>query len=179
MALLQLSDIRKKFLFHINYGLSAFRIFDIIGDKTLDYELDFDVYLPTKGMNLQRAFVWNLFQKQQLILSMLKGIQIPLMTFINYEHKIFKVIDGKQRLNAMITFCKNEFPIKYNGNEYYFKDLDSWAKREIEYVFIKADVGYEYKEKLISDDIKIQWFEMINFAGTPQDIKHLNNLKKS
>ena len=175
---LKLSDIRKKLPFHINYGLSAFRIADVIGDKTLDYELDFDVFLPSKGINLQRPFVWTLLQKQQLIISLLKGLEIPSMAFIHYEHKIFKVIDGKQRLNAWITFVQNEFPIIYNDQEYYFKDLDDWARGELMFSkWVRADVGYEYEDTPISDDLKIQWFEMINFAGTPQDIEHLKKLK--
>jgi hypothetical protein len=44
--------------------------------------------------------------------------------------------------------------------------------------WVTADVAYEYHDALISDEWKIAWFEMINFAGTPQDIEHLNNLKK-
>ncbi len=44
-------------------------------------------------------------------------------------------------------------------------------------VDIKANVGYEYSDKLISDDDKIAWFEAINFTGTPQDAEHLRSLK--
>ena len=32
-------------------------------------DIDWDVYLPTKGKNLQRGFVWTLEQKRELILS--------------------------------------------------------------------------------------------------------------
>jgi hypothetical protein len=42
---------------------------------------------------------------------------------------------------------------------------------------VTADVAYSYPDVPITDDQKIAWFEMINFAGTPQDIEHLNNLK--
>lgn len=174
---LKLTDVRKKLPFNINYGLGAFRMKDIL-DENRGYELDFDVYLPSKNKNLQRPFVWTLFQKQQLILSILKGIRIPTVTLIHYEHKIFKVIDGKQRLSTWISFMKNEFPVIYNDQEFYYKDLDADAQYEFMYSYITADVGYEYEDVPISDNLKIQWFEMINFAGTPQDLEHLKYLKE-
>ena len=31
------------------------------------YDIDFDVFLETKGVNLQRPFCWDLNQKQELI----------------------------------------------------------------------------------------------------------------
>ena len=177
MPILQLSDVRKKMPFHINYGLSAFNMRDLLEKD--HYDLDFDVYLPSKKMNLQRPFCWTLAQKQELIMSLLKGLNISLMAFIHYEHQTFKIIDGKQRLSAWMWFCEGKFPIIFKDKEYYFADLDNSAQGELMFSqWIKADVAYEYHDKLISDDLKIAWFEMINFAGTPQDIDHLNNLKK-
>lgn len=175
--ILKFTDIRKKLPFRMNLGLSACRIGDILEEK-YEQSFDFDVYLPSKGLNLQRPFCWSLFQNQQLILSLLKGINIPLMAFVHYEHKVFKVIDGKQRLNAWITFCKGNFPIIWNEQEYFFKDLDSYAQDELLWrTWVKADVAYEYANEMISDDNKIAWFELINFSGTTQDEEHLNKLK--
>jgi len=176
MSILKLEDIRKKMPFHINYGLSAFTMRDLI--ERNHYDLDFDVWLPTKGMNLQRPFCWNLNQKQELIMSLLKGINISIMAFIHYDHKVFKIIDGKQRLSAWLWFCQGKFPIVVNGIQYYYNDLDERAQAELMWSkWIKADVAYEYPDKTISDESKIEWFEMINFVGTPQDIKHLKKLK--
>ena len=177
MPKLQLSDVRKKMPFHINYGLSAFTMRDLL--ERGHYDLDFDVYLPSKKMNLQRPFCWTLQQKQELIMSLLKGLNISLMAFIHYEHQTFKVIDGKQRLSAWMWFCQGKFPLVIDGVRYYFADLDESAQSELMFSqWIKADVAYEYHDKLISDELKITWFEMINFAGTPQDIKHLEKLKE-
>ena len=36
------------------------------------YKVDFDVFLPTKNVNLQRGLVWNDLQKQELITSINK-----------------------------------------------------------------------------------------------------------
>jgi len=112
-------------------------------------------------------------------MSLLKGINISLMAFIHYEHQTFKIIDGKQRLSAWMWFCQGKFPIIFKDKEYYFDDLDDSAQGELMFSqWVKADVAYEYENDQISDELKIQWFEMINFTGTPQDISHLENLKK-
>jgi hypothetical protein len=173
---LKLSDIRTEMPFTMNRGLSVFTIHDVL--KYRDFEIDFDVYLPTKKMNLQRPFVWNSLQKQELVLSLLKGIEIPPMALISYDHKIYRVIDGKQRLSTWISFAKNEFPLIIDHKPYYFQNLDEKAQYVIMHTYIKADVAYEYPDRLISDEWRIKWFELINFAGTPQDREHMLTLKQ-
>lgn len=181
---LKLSDIKFKPPLNINYGLSVFAISDILRHPE-QYNIDYNVYLPSKGKNLQRPFCWSLFQKQELILSVLKGIQLPVLTIIqltedykNRDKKVYKIMDGKQRLSTLISFVKGEFPIIYNDEKYYFKDLDSWGQGLLKNYRIKADVGYEYPDTQLTDDEKIAWFEVINFAGVPQDKEHLKQLKQ-
>lgn len=174
---LNIKDVRWTPPFNINYGIADVSIRGILSDK-YDYEVDWDVYLPSKGMNLQRGFVWTLQQKRELIYSIFKGIQVPPISVIYYDHKVLKVIDGKQRLSTLISFCKNEFSIIWNEKEYYFDDMDNSIQGELlSHGTIRANIGYEYPDKLISDEDKIAWFEMINFAGTPQDAEHLKKLK--
>ena len=49
-----------------------------------------------------------------------------------------------------------------NGSRYYYNDLDERAQAELMWSnWVKADVAYEYEDKPISDDLKIEWFEMI------------------
>lgn len=143
--------------------------------------IDWNVYLPTKGMNLQRDFVWTLEQKRELIYSIFKGIQLPPISIIQYRDKTknvtYKIIDGKQRLSTIISFVKNEFSIIWNNKEYFFDDLDHRIQGE--FLFhgtIRSNIGYEYDDDPISDDDKIKWFNLINFAGTPQDKEHMNKL---
>jgi hypothetical protein len=174
---LSLQHFREKKPFNTNKGLSVFNITDILGDNP--YEIDFDVYLPTKGCNLQREFCWTLLQKQEFILSLLKDITIPPFAFICYERKVFRVIDGKQRLGAWIDFCKGIFPIEVDGSTYYFSDLDNRCQGELMFSrFVQGDVAYEYEGQLISDNDKIEWFDRINFKGTTMDIEHMKKLKE-
>lgn len=173
--ILKLKDVRTPLPFTMNKGLSAFTVGDILRDRA--YELDFDVYLPTKKMNLQRPLVWTDLQKQELVLSLLKGIEIPVMAMISYDHKIMRIIDGKQRLSAWIGFAKNEFPINVNGELYFFNNLDEDSKWAVTRTSVRADVAYEYPNRPISDEWKIKWFNLINFAGTPQDREHMQKLQ--
>lgn len=182
--MLKLSDIEKKIDFKIQRHTTMHYLCQL-ADGAYGIKLDFDVYLPTKGMNLQRPLVWTLFQKQQLILSALKGIQLPPIQFILFtddrspdKTQVYQIIDGKQRLTTLISFYRGEFPIIWEGKEYFFKDLDEWAARRISHMTLDSDRVYAYPDDDLSDNQKIAWFEMINFAGTAQDVEHLNNLKK-
>lgn len=144
--------------------------------------LDFDVWLPTRGMNLQRGLVWTLLQKQQFILSVLREHELP--TFAKVRHmfadqtEINQVLDGKQRLNTMFQFIDGEFSIEFGGESYVFDDLDQRLRNCIlNPRGFKWDVHYSYWDDPISDETKIEIFERINFLGTPQEIEHLNRLK--
>jgi len=177
---LKLADVRQKLPFQINYGLCAFRTKDILTSN--GYKIDWDVYLPSINKNLQRDLCWTLLQKQQLILSLLKGIKIPTMAFIHVNHEVFLIIDGKQRLSACIDFVKGKFPIEWQEKSYFFDDLDSDSQDEITCHWFIADVAYEYAgeyEQIIPDEWKIKWFELINFTGMPQDKEHLDGLKNA
>jgi hypothetical protein len=177
MDKLTIENVRTKLPFNINY-----RMADISLSRKFEDDFDFDVYLPSRRMNLQRPLVWTELQKEQLIYSVFKGIQLPsvslLKHFTNYEERqyIYQVIDGKQRLTTLISFINNEFGVKWNKKYYFFNDLHNYLQGNF-YDCIRSNIGYDYPDKRVSDNDKIAWFEMINFAGTPQDAEHLNRLK--
>lgn len=178
---MKLSDIRKELPFEIQKNMYNGHLRDWKNNR-YGYTFDFDVYLPTKNMNLQRDLVWNLQQKQELILSVIKGMDIQTFTVIIYtdkitKDKIFKIIDGKQRLTTLLSFMNNEFPVILLGDKYLFVDLPEDIKHCIEMLDMHFNQAYEYYDKLISDDDKINWFERLNYSGTPQEVEHLNKLK--
>lgn len=173
MSKLQLEQVRKVLPFDTNNGLCIGSIKNIIGENTR-LKFDFNVYLPDLKKNLQRDVVWSLLQKQELILSILKGLKLPYMAFVmNDDTDVFQVIDGKQRLTSIIEFGNNEFPLEVDGNFYYFKDLSENATGYFKRYIIEGNVAYESNDKLIPDTYKKDWFEQINFSGTPQDKEHL------
>ena len=62
----------------------------------------------------QRKLVWTVDEKVRLIDSILK--QYPLPQFlvaeaVDTDHQ-YEIIDGMQRLNAIISFIENEFPVE-------------------------------------------------------------------
>lgn len=142
-----------------------------------DQTIDWDVYLPSKDMNLQRAFVWTIDQKREIIWSILMKRHIPRMAIICTANDVYEIIDGKQRLSAMIGFYDDEFTLKIDGEEYYFKDLPIDYQRVIGNYYFAYYVIHEISEQYtISDQDKIDWFKFINFAGTPQDAEHFKAL---
>lgn len=145
--------------------------------------IDFDVYLPSRRMNLQREFVWDIHQKRELIWSILMNRHIPRMAMINVitedsgNDGIFQVIDGKQRLSTMIDFYNNKFHLEIDNKYYLFSDLPEDYQRVIScYAIPYLVVNEDYAVK-ITDEEKINWFKYINFAGTVQDKEHLDKLK--
>lgn len=191
--MITLADIKKSLPFKISIGISDASIRDYCENHWNDV-LDFDVYLPSIKKNLQRPLVWTLEQKQELILSVFKDVYIPPICVIKHKPTTgvdpktgkdyivtVQIIDGKQRLSAMLGFYKNEFPIVVKGVEYYFKDLSLELQQLYARYDILHNVAYSYDYSVaakITDESKIAWFEMINFAGTAQEIEHLNSLKK-
>lgn len=145
-------------------------------------DIDFDVYLPTRGINLQRPYVWTLHQKRELIWSVLMNRHIPRMAMLNVVSEksdtkgTYQVIDGKQRLSAMIDFYRGNFDLIVDGNSFYFNDLPQDYQNVIAgFMFPYYIVNEDYGNKFTDED-KISWFRYINFAGTPQDLEHLASL---
>jgi uncharacterized protein with ParB-like and HNH nuclease domain len=168
-------------------GVVNYRSLYLHGKRTIDY----DVFLPSYGRNLQRGFVWDIEQKRSLIYSIFKGIYIPPICLVQIEHTTdlhspvtLQIIDGKQRLSTLMSFIHGEFSIVLQGVEYYFKDLNSVNKSIVIQFDFKCKRIYSpyYKDNKalhVTDDEKLQWFKLINFAGTPQDNEHINSFVKT
>jgi hypothetical protein len=180
MNKISLKDFDKKYSHSCNKGLSFYHI----GALRQHVEFDFDVFLSTRNQNLQRDLVWTNEQKQSLILTLLKDQKINPFVVVQKDIKKTKdskyeweVIDGKQRLTTIFDFLDNKFFIDLKNEEYFFKDLPKDCQKRIyTYSLYTIDVHYNYDDK-ITDQVKIDLFEDINWLGTPQDIQHLKRLK--
>ena len=148
--------------------------------------IDFDVYLPTKSKNLQRPYVWTIEQERELMYSILVGRYIPPIRYIslidtsNSSLDLIQVIDGKQRLNAIIRFLQDKFTILIDNNEVLYSQLPNDFKDEIDNYHIRGQAMYQSYDKnavpiYITDEVKIRWFRLINFSGTPQDKEHMDS----
>lgn len=78
--------------------------------------------------NYQRKLVWSLEEKVKFIDSIIKGYPIPLFLVAEMEHegkKRYEIIDGMQRLEAIVSFIEGNFNI--NG-KYFNLDSTSGTK---------------------------------------------------
>lgn len=144
------------------------------------YVVDYDPKL-SDGSSLQRPFCWTLEQKQDLIISIIKGIQIPRFAAVMFDPengtpKVMKIVDGKQRLSTIQAFMNNEFPIVVNDQEFYYIDFDENLAGYIWNLDMRFSFIYEYPDMMLSDEALVGWFHLINFAGTPQDKAHMDSL---
>jgi Protein of unknown function DUF262 len=141
------------------------------GKRILDLKFDFDVFLPSLGVNLQRPLVWTIEQKRSLIESVLIRRLVPPVSVILTNDDVLEVIDGKQRLTALIEYIRGDFD--FCG--YYCDELPIDYLGQIKRHHVTAYWLCEY-DGPISDEDKIEWFRWINFAGTPQDVAHMKRL---
>lgn len=161
---------------HQNLTVKRFYEFDKIG------LIDWNIYLPSLDYNLQRDFVWTLEQKQELIWSVLLDRDISKISVISVaegSNERLQIIDGKQRLNALLTFMDNDYYIDFdNGFSYFYEQLDPDYQLAISSLHLDVGTVYQDIDKPILDEDKINWFNRINFAGTPQDLEHKLKLQQ-
>jgi hypothetical protein len=94
----------------------------------------------------QRKLVWTLEEKQKLIQSILDSYPIPAVILNKINNGTYEVIDGLQRLNAVMAFAEQEFPTL--DGEYFEIEQMQYAKlRSIEGVFEAKD---KETEKIMS-----------------------------
>jgi hypothetical protein len=144
------------------------------------YHWDFDVYLSSRGFNLQRDFCWTLGQKQELVMSVFYQRPIPGLSLVrsynSNKETTMEVIDGKQRLSALLDFWNNKFQIRIDGDLYYRYGLHEALQRAIHDFSFSAQVISSHNGSFTDQD-KIDWFLRLNFAGTEQDKMHLERIQ--
>mgnify|MGYP003608474236 CR=1 FL=1 len=77
----------------------------------------------------QRKLVWSLEEKKSFINSIINGYPVPLILLAEvktHNERVLEIIDGMQRLNALMSFINQEFDIEGK----YF-DLDTMADSKL------------------------------------------------
>ena len=104
---------------------------DKIGVEKLTVNDIFLYYLDDKlyvNRRYQRKLVWETREKRLLIDSMLKKIPLPAVFIANYDipgelDDVLEIVDGMQRLNAIVSFLLGEFEVEYDGKMCYFDPM--------------------------------------------------------
>lgn len=104
----------------------------------------------------QRKLVWGIEEKRLLIDSMLKEIPLPAILLVRFDipqegqKDILEIVDGMQRLNAIISFVMGEFGIEYDGKKCFF---DPNANNETFQLFMDHDSRLKENTNLLPKDL--------------------------
>ena len=107
--------------------------------------------------DFQRDMVWNRAKKQGLIDTILRDWKFPPVFFVvTGNDQLMEVLDGQQRLSAIVEFLENEFAIDGNIEPYdeeiqklnglRFDQLPDRVRFRIEQYSIRIHELYDYQE---------------------------------
>lgn len=95
--------LSKRKLITISYDYSVDYIFNLMTQRDPKIILE---------VPFQRKYIWPEEKASQLIESILLNVPIPPIYLAEEENGKWLVIDGLQRLNAILKFFQNEYPLK-------------------------------------------------------------------
>lgn len=137
-----------------------------------------------KEVVYQRDFCWSLRDKQLLIESIYNNIDIGKMVVRRREFRyaieragegkesaFLDIVDGKQRLNALLGFVNGEFE-DLHGNKW--DDLSEYAQHK--FLDFQSIAYGELGEEASDQDVK-DVFLGVNFAGVPMSQEHIDFVK--
>lgn len=160
---------------------------DIV-DKTEVPELNWNPYVfqaDGSKFHYQRNFCWGLEEKQNLIESIYNNISIGRIIVRARDYKWVKdqiekgnldvafkdIVDGKQRINAILEFMMDKWPDKSGYYYSEFSDYTIWKFLDHQLL------GYASLDENASDKDVIECFLKTNFAGVPMSTEHINFVK--
>jgi len=135
-------------------------------------------YSSNTGLDLnpdyQRGNIWTQEQKVDLINSIFNNVDIGKFAIIRRpfgeDHdKYYEVLDGKQRITALIEFYEDRF--RYKGVLY--SELSPYDRNHFD------DFSVSYAETSpLTDEQKYRYFLNLNKSGSPVDPKHIEKVEK-
>ena len=124
----------------------------------------------------QRDFVWDDADKEYLIDSIFKGVDIGKFVLVHRTDKewhedsySYEILDGKQRLNTLKEFYENRFP--YKGK--YFTELSNKDR----YTFQEHMISVAEVKNASKKDILIAFLKL-NRGGRVMDKKQIEKVEK-
>lgn len=122
----------------------------------------------------QREYVWTTEDKVKLIDSVFNERSIGSFLFVEYPFAKYKgayeVLDGKQRINALIEFYSGKFP--YQGKYYHQLSRQDRGR------FMGLHIQHaELDGVRMSRSDMLELFLDVNTAGVPQSEEHIAKVK--
>ena len=126
--------------------------------------------------DFQRNKVWKTRQESELIESILMGIPIPLMYLFEDKKGKKQVVDGKQRITAILNFLENNFKLsglsilsQLNGLS--FDQLDP----KLQGVFEDYQLFFYIIQPPTPERVKYDIFDRVNRGGTTLNKQEMRN----
>lgn len=110
---------------------------------------------------IQRGLVWDVKRKSLLIDSMITGYPIPAFYAKRDENKVFDMLDGKQRSDAICGYLNNEYALEGVSEEYegkYFSELPEEVQDDI----ISYSLTVYYFEDITDDEVSEMFYRLNN-----------------
>lgn len=132
----------------------------VVGTHILNIFNDYKENNLLVNRKYQRKLVWDLTEKQYFIDTILHKFPVPLFIMVSYKtdydrgntRRFKEIIDGLQRVDAIISFIKNEFAVNFDGKYKYF-NLDALAAPE----YLKEQLGIVQKEPRFDIDVCVDF----------------------
>ena len=128
-----------------------------------------EIILP----DYQRAFVWSEEDVEELIISLKDGLFVPPITIGNYDGKTNYILDGQQRLSAILIAYLGLFPkkdmFKFSMSEYQGTANDDIAEEDEDIMPLEWQFNYFTKagqdkqsilEKIEKDKYKTKNYDL-------------------
>lgn len=157
--------------------------------ETKDYQLDYLQHALQPGRELidispayQRRLRWTNKKKSLLIESFLLNIPVPPIFLFERDYNDYEVIDGRQRLDAISSFLRNDFEL--SGLEYWkelnkkrFLDLPPVLKKGLLRRSLPAVVLLAETQETSSDELDVRrvLFDRLNTGGIQLNPQELRN----
>lgn len=123
----------------------------------------------------QRGYEWTLEDKQRLIGSIMAERNIGNFLFVQFGYVknqgMLEIMDGKQRLNAIIDFVTSRFT--YEGK--YYHQLS--RRDRVHFDNFRVNYAYLDGERMTRAEL-LETFLEVNSSGVPQSQEHLQKVRE-
>lgn len=149
-------------------------IFDRLVTTSIS-QLELDVWSNGIDPNptYQRGYVWSLEDKLRYIDSVFQGRDLGKFVFLKYEwpRTDIEVLDGKQRLDALMGFMSDQYQYK----SYYWSQLSKRDRQQFEDRQVQVA---KLDGSMMTEADKLRAFLSVNAAGVPQTEEHIAHIKQ-
>lgn len=107
----------------------------------------------------QREFCFKDKKRDAVIDTVMNGFPLGIMYWSKVDDNTFECLDGQQRSISICQYVNSDYPVKFNGNDRFFHNLNEEEQEII--------LNYELEIRICegSEEEKLRWFQRINVAG--------------